>query len=93
VRYSHIIDPRTGLGLTGRSSVTVVAPNGITSDSLATAVSVLGPERGLELVKSYRDTGILFVLKTEQGIRTHEWRFPRFMSKDQLNATESTPAN
>ena len=34
VRYSHIVDPKTGLGLTGQRSVTVVAPNGITSDSL-----------------------------------------------------------
>ena len=28
MRYSHIVDPRTGLGLTERSSVTVVAPDG-----------------------------------------------------------------
>ena len=33
VRYSHVLDPRTGLGLTGRNSVTVIAPNGITADS------------------------------------------------------------
>jgi thiamine biosynthesis lipoprotein len=50
VRYSHIIDPRTGRALTGRSSVTVVANDGTTSDSLATAVSVMGPEAGLRLV-------------------------------------------
>ena len=50
VRYSHIVDPRTGTALAGRSSVTVVAPAGITSDGLATAVSVLGPEAGLRLV-------------------------------------------
>ena len=42
VRYSHIFDPRTGRALTGRSSVTVIAPNGTTSDALATAVSVMG---------------------------------------------------
>jgi thiamine biosynthesis lipoprotein len=93
VRYSHIVDPRTGMGLTGRSSVTVVAPDGITADSLATAVSVLGPERGLKLVKSYPGTGVLFVRKNEQGIRTYELRFPKLMSRDQLSATESAPAN
>jgi thiamine biosynthesis lipoprotein len=49
-RYSHIVDPRTGLGLTNRLSVTVVAPNGMQADSLATAVSVLGPQQGLALV-------------------------------------------
>lgn len=50
VRYSHIADPRTGLGVAGQSSVTVVARDGATSDGLATAASVLGPERGIELI-------------------------------------------
>lgn len=49
-RYSHIVDPKTGLGLQNRASVTVIAPDGITADSLATAVRVLGPTRGLQLV-------------------------------------------
>jgi thiamine biosynthesis lipoprotein len=51
VRYSHIFDPRTGRALTGHRSVTVVARNAMTSDALATAVSVLGAERGLRLVE------------------------------------------
>lgn len=50
VRYSHIVDPRTGTALTGRSGVTVIARDGTTSDALATAVSVLGPREGLALV-------------------------------------------
>ncbi len=49
-RYSHIVDPKTGLGLTERMTVTVVAPNGMTADGLSTAVSVLGPDRGLALI-------------------------------------------
>ena len=51
-RYSHIVDPRTGLGLTEPCSVTIIAPDGITADALATAVSVLGPQRGLKLIES-----------------------------------------
>jgi thiamine biosynthesis lipoprotein len=50
-RYSHIVDPRTGLGLTDHSLVTIIAPDCITADSLSTAVSVLGPERGLALLR------------------------------------------
>jgi len=46
VRYSHIVDPRTGLGVTGRTAVTVIAPDATTADALATALSVLGPEEG-----------------------------------------------
>src|SRR5690606_23520503 len=49
VRYSHIVDPKTGLGLTRRTSETVVAPDCTTAARLATTVNVLGPERGLEL--------------------------------------------
>lgn len=47
-RYSHIVDPKTGLGLTQRSSVTVIAKTGTAADSLASAVSVLGPNAGLK---------------------------------------------
>ncbi len=85
VRYSHIVNPKTGLALTGRSSVTVIAPDGITADSLATAVSVLGPKRGLQLINSTPGTAALFVQQTEQGIRTFELRFPVF--RDEQNST------
>ena len=52
-RYSHIVDPRTGLGLTDRIAVTIIAPTGTLSDGLSTAVSVLGEEKGRALVKQY----------------------------------------
>jgi thiamine biosynthesis lipoprotein len=42
-RYSHIVDPRTGLGVAGPAAVTVVAPDCATADAVATAASVLGP--------------------------------------------------
>jgi thiamine biosynthesis lipoprotein len=48
-RYSHIVDPRTGVGLTDHSLVTVIARDCTTADALATAVSVLGLERGAKL--------------------------------------------
>ena len=50
-RYSHIVDPHTGLGLTDHSLVTVLADDGMTANGLSTSVSVLGPERGLKLVE------------------------------------------
>ena len=50
VRHSHIFDPRTGRALSGRRSVTIVAPTATTSDALATAVSVMGPSAGFRLV-------------------------------------------
>jgi thiamine biosynthesis lipoprotein len=41
-RYSHIVDPRTGLGLTERIAVSVIAPTATLSDALATACCVTG---------------------------------------------------
>jgi thiamine biosynthesis lipoprotein len=56
VRYSHIVDPRSGQALTGRRSATVVAPNGTMSDALATAVSVLDAPRALRLIDRSQGT-------------------------------------
>jgi thiamine biosynthesis lipoprotein len=44
IRYSHIIDPRTGLGLTRRRAATVIAPTGALADALASAACVLGTQ-------------------------------------------------
>jgi len=49
VRYSHIVDPRTGMALRNSPTVGVVAKKGIDSDSIATAVSVAGPRVAHEL--------------------------------------------
>jgi len=40
VRYSHVVDPRTGMGLTNRVTAYVIAPDGATADALATALTV-----------------------------------------------------
>jgi thiamine biosynthesis lipoprotein len=52
-RYSHIVDPATGLGVTSRIGATVTAPDGATADALATAVCILGPERGRAVVERF----------------------------------------
>ena len=49
-RRSHIIDPATGEPLTTRVEVVVVARTGVEADALATALSVMGSERGLALL-------------------------------------------
>ncbi len=50
-RYSHIVDPHTGIGLTDHSMVNVIALESITADSLTKVVSVLGPEKGLKFIE------------------------------------------
>ena len=53
VRYSHIVDPRTGIGLTDHSLVTLIGPKAMTVDALSKLVSVLGPDRGLGLLRQH----------------------------------------
>jgi len=74
VRRSHIIDPRTGLALSGRRSVTIVAPTGMTADALATAVSVMGGPDGMRLVETTGGAGAFVVEETDRGVRTFESR-------------------
>jgi thiamine biosynthesis lipoprotein len=75
-RYSHIVDPRTGLGLTDHSLVTVMADDGMTANGLSTTVSVLGPERGLKLVEETPNAAAFFVRQPESSVdsfKTSRW--------------------
>ena len=66
-RYSHIVDPKTGMGLTADLSVTIVAKRGIDADAAATAVSVLGRDRGLAFIRHRSDLAALIVTKDNSG--------------------------
>jgi thiamine biosynthesis lipoprotein len=61
-RYSHIVDPATGLGLTRPTAVTVIARDCTTADALATAVCVLGHERGFKLLEEYPESDAIMLL-------------------------------
>jgi len=50
-RFSHIVDPRTGIGLTSRIQVAVISASSTVSDSHATALCVLGKEQGLQFAE------------------------------------------
>lgn len=82
-RYSHIVDPRTGIGLTDHSQVTIIAPNCATADSLATAVSVLGPAKGLALIEATPGTATLITRKPANDVeQVQSKRFGKFEAKD-----------
>ncbi len=53
VRYSHVIDPRTGVALQDRVAATVIAPSGILTDALATLAGVLGPDDGARFLDTH----------------------------------------
>lgn len=69
-RFSHVIDPPSGVGLVNDITVTVVAPHGLESDGLDTAASVLGAERGLALIEAHHAAAGLIVLKSNGSVTT-----------------------
>ena len=71
-RYSHIVDPRTCIGLTDHSLVTVIARDCTSSDVLATAISVLGPEKGIPLVDKIAGVSARIMRKPGDRIEIHE---------------------
>lgn len=77
-RFSHIVDPETGLGLTDRSKVTVVAPDGMTADAMASALSVMGPAKGIPWVNKYQGASALIILTRDDKREQHYT--PQFFS-------------
>jgi len=68
VRYHHILDPKTGRPARGLVSVTVTAPSCVLADAYATAVFVLGPEKGTRLLEADDDLEGLLIFEDEGGL-------------------------
>ena len=78
-RYSHIVDPRTGIGLTNHSLVNVIARRGATADSLTKVVSVLGPDKGLRVVEATPGAAARLMRDPGGKLETYESsRFKRY---------------
>lgn len=75
-RYSHLLNPKNGYPARGLTSVTIVAPTGTAADALATAVFILGPERGKELVESLPEVEAVLIdeqpdIWVSSGLKDH----------------------
>ncbi|WBU63915.1 FAD:protein FMN transferase [Paracoccus aerodenitrificans] len=67
VRYSHLIDPQNGRPITHRTaSASVMAENAMLADAWATAMLILGRERGLEIAQR-NNLAVLFVERNSSG--------------------------
>lgn len=66
VRHHHLIDPATGRSPPGVQSVTILAPDGLTSEALSKTVFVLGARQGLALVETL--SGIDAVVVDSDGV-------------------------
>jgi thiamine biosynthesis lipoprotein len=83
VRYSHVVDPRSGLGLTGRRSVTVVARRGIEADSLTKMASILPADQAVAAIEKVKGAAALVVVKTARGEEAKQSKgFAGFLAKD-----------
>jgi len=60
-KYSHIMDRRTAAGAEALSSVTIISQNAIDADALATAVSVMGAEKGIALIEKTPKTEAILI--------------------------------
>lgn len=79
IRYSHIIDPRTGYPATGIVSVSVFAKQTEVADALATGIFVLGVEVGIDLVNQLKGIQCIIVddkgkIHTSKGIDVQKYK-------------------
>jgi thiamine biosynthesis lipoprotein len=60
-KYSHTINPKTGLPVTGIKSVTIISPNAEIADAMATPVCIMGVRAGINLINQIPQLGCIIV--------------------------------
>lgn len=68
VKYSHIVDPQTGIGLLFHVRTTVISPDGTVADALATAFSVAGIDKSKAYLKHFPGSRVWLVEKQDEHI-------------------------
>ena len=61
IRYSHIINPKTGMPSTGLTSVTIYGPSTEVANALSTSIMVLGEKEAKRLIKQFPNYGFIFI--------------------------------
>lgn len=80
IRYHHILDPETGYPSAGLQSVTIINKSNTFADALATAVFVMGKEKGIKLLESLDDTEVMIV--DEEGKIFYSTGFEKYLIND-----------
>lgn len=60
-KYSHTINPKTGLPVTGIKSVTIIAPNAEIADAMATPVTIMGIKAGLYMINQMTNIAAIII--------------------------------
>ena len=66
MRYSHTIDPKTGLPVHGIKSVTIISPNAEIADAMATPVMIMGVKVGLNMVNQVHGLACIIIDETDR---------------------------
>ncbi|RRJ93188.1 FAD:protein FMN transferase [Paenimyroides tangerinum] len=74
IRYSHIINLKTGIPATGLTSVTVLGPEAETANAFSTSIMVLGAEAGLQLLNNYPDYACLIITEDNDIITSKNYK-------------------
>jgi thiamine biosynthesis lipoprotein len=70
-KYSHTIDPKTGLPITGIKSVTIISNNAEFADAMATPIAVMGSKAGLFLVNQIPDLHCIIINDEDQIVTSN----------------------
>jgi len=60
-KYSHTIDPKTGMPVTGIKSVTIISPNAELADAMATPVMIMGTKVGLDMINQVNGLACIII--------------------------------
>jgi len=74
-KYSHTINPRTGLPVTGVKSVTILCPNAEFADAIATPVMIMGIRAGIDMINQLRDVEAILIDDNDRIYHSANLRF------------------
>jgi len=83
IKYSHIIDPKRGYGVTSQRNVTVITKYGADADWLATACSILPIKKALKLAKKEHAAILIATMNGEKIITYKSKSFDKYFQKKQ----------
>ena len=84
-KFSHIVDPKTGYGITSQKNVTVIAGNATTADWLATACSIMPIKKAKRLADKLHAEVLIAEMKNGVIIRTSTKKFTDFYNLNNRN--------
>jgi thiamine biosynthesis lipoprotein len=90
-RYSHLIDPKTGIGLIGHCQTTVVVPLGTLADGLSSSICILGHEKGLRMLEKIPDAEAYIIAAPDSTGKEEIYQSTRWKNLPLCDRDEESP--